>query len=154
MPGVSLGRRPAVRLVVTLLTAMLFLTQVGIRDAEAGIGANERSMVKLINRERVKRGLPALKLSHTMTHRARDHARAMRSRGAIFHSNLRRTLRGLSWRVAGENVGMGPDIRLLHRAFMRSPGHRANILYRRYRSVGVGIAWRNGIAFVTVVFKG
>lgn len=155
MPGesIAVGRRSTVRIVITLLTATLFLTQVGVPEAEAGVGANERYMVKLINRARVKRGLPALRLNHTMTHRARKHSAAMRERGVIYHSNLRRTLRGISWRIAGENVGMGPDIKLMHRAFMRSSGHRANILLRSYRHVGVGISWRRGIAYVTVLFK-
>lgn len=145
------GRAP-VRILAVLLMGILFVGEVAVQPADAGIHRTERQMAKVINQARKARGLRPLKLNHTLSHRARKHSAAMRAKGTIFHSNLRRTLRGVRWRVAGENVGMGPGIRVLHRAFMHSPGHRANILYKRYRKMGVGIRWSNGVAYVTVIF--
>lgn len=141
-----------VRILAVLLMAILFVGEFAVQPADAGIGSNERTMAKLINSARRYRGLPYLKLSHTLSHRARKHSYRMRASGTIFHSDLRRLLRGVNWRLAGENVGKGPDIRSLHRAFWRSPSHRANILYKRYRTMGVGIRWSGGTAYVTVIF--
>ena len=57
------------------------------------------------------------------------------------------------WRVLGENVGFGGDVRSLHKAFMESPAHRDNILFDRYRHVGVGVKRSGGLMWVTVVFE-
>ena len=77
----------------------------------------------------------------------------MASKGTIFHtSNLAYLLRNFSWTWAGENVGMGPTIDTLHRAFMASLHHRQNNLNGRFHRVGVGVVWKNGIAFITVDF--
>ena len=150
----NVARKTIVRaLIVTLLTSS-FLVTVGHQPADAGTRSVERRMARLINRARAARGLPKLKMRTSLTYRARTHAVRMARRGGIYHSNLRRTIRGLRWRVAGENVGVGPTIPALHTAFMNSPGHRANVLYRRYRSVGVGVVRRGGVAWVTVLFTG
>jgi hypothetical protein len=53
----------------------------------------------------------------------------------------------------GENVGYGPDALAVHVAFMRSPGHRANILDRDYSEVGVGAVVRGGRVWVAEVFR-
>ena len=48
-----------------------------------------------------------------------------------------------SWTV-GENLawggGSGPSARVIVALWMKSPPHRANILNRRFRDVGLGIA--------------
>ena len=48
--------------------------------------------------------------------------------------------------IVGENIGWGSGRldtpRAMMIAWMRSPGHRANILNRRFRDVGVGIVPR------------
>ena len=61
----------------------------------------------------------------------------------------------------GQNVGcgsMGSDgitasVRRIQNAFMRSPGHRRNILYRKANLFGVGTHIRNDIIWVTVNFE-
>lgn len=51
--------------------------------------------------------------------------------------------RRVSWRI-GENIAWGTGAlgtpRLIVRAWMHSPGHRANILNRRFTRIGVGVA--------------
>ena len=55
-----------------------------------------------------------------------------------------------------ENVGAvapGDTLRDLHRSFMHSTKHRANILYPPFRRIGVGIARDStGMRWVTVAF--
>ena len=47
----------------------------------------------------------------------------------------------------------GFTVRGLHRQFMQSAPHRANILDPRMRQVGVGIVRRDGALWVTEVFR-
>src|SRR5204863_2678547 len=41
--------------------------------------------------------------------------------------------------LLGQNVGTGPTVRAVFRAFMRSADHRANVLDRSYRRAGYGV---------------
>jgi uncharacterized protein YkwD len=84
----------------------------------------------------------------------------MANRGSIFHTSesvIRKTyLKGIRWSTWGENVGVtGGTVASIQEAFMRSPGHRANILNRGFRRVAVG-TYRdgNGYLWVTVFFYG
>jgi len=45
------------------------------------------------------------------------------------------------WRKLGENVGYGGSIDQVHTAYMKSPGHRANILDPAYNQVGAAAVW-------------
>lgn len=81
-------------------------------------------------------------------------ARKMARRQAIGHQNLGRIMRTCDLRRVGENVAFdtrGP--KSMFRGWMHSSGHRANILQRRYRLLGVGVARdRRGAAFASQVF--
>jgi hypothetical protein len=59
-----------------------------------------------------------------------------------------------SWTALAENVGFGPseDPGVLFQAYMNSPPHRANILDRSTRYLGVGTVERSGIAWNTLDF--
>jgi hypothetical protein len=55
------------------------------------------------------------------------------------------------WALVGENIGYGFDVAGLHDAFMRSPGHKANIL-GKYNRVGIGVVLEGSAIWVTVDF--
>jgi len=75
----------------------------------------------------------------------------MRERGTIFH-NPNLAAATSDWLGLGENVGVGASVGSLHEAFMRSPGHRDNIL-GDYNYVGVGVAeGSDNLLWVTVIF--
>jgi uncharacterized protein YkwD len=79
----------------------------------------------------------------------------MASKNVLYHNPYLATwLKNWSWRILGENVGYGPGVSSVYTAFMHSPPHKANILDRRYRSVGVGIVTSGGRTWVTVIFYG
>jgi uncharacterized protein YkwD len=121
--------------------------------AEAATSSTEKQMVALINKARAQAGRPALKMSGLLSKKARKHSAKMMSKDTIFHnSSLAKSMRGIKWRILGENVGMGPTIPGLHNAFMASPGHRANNLDKRFKKVGVGVTSKNGRLWVTVIF--
>ena len=117
-----------------------------------------RTTACLVNQERVKRGLHKLRLNGRLSRAAARHARDMVHRryfshfspsGTSFLQRLKRTgylSRARAW-TAGENIawgkgGLGTPASIV-RAWMRSPGHRANILRGRYREMGLGISRRS-----------
>lgn len=110
----------------------------------------------LINAERRRRGLPALRFNRRLATAASRHARDMvRERyfshdsrdGSGFVDRIRGAgyLRGRSsaWSL-GENIAWGSgemaSPRVIVDAWMQSPGHRRNILNRRFREIGVALA--------------
>jgi len=150
MPGERIFRPSRlVRMIAVLLVATAVFS---LAEPAEAVTSHEQRMVTMINQARKARGFRALKLDGTLVYRARLHSKKMAAKGTIFHSNLYKTVSGLDWRIAGENVGMGPSMVSLHKAFMNSPPHRRNVLERRYRKLGVGVKWVDGTAFITIIF--
>jgi uncharacterized protein YkwD len=120
-------------------------------NATSGIARRERAVRCLMNRERTSRGLPALRPSGRLALAARRHSRDMVRRRYFDHTSRdgrgpgeRITRAGYRWSAYAENIAYGtgrPGTPAgTVRRWMDSPGHRANILSRAVRDVGVGIA--------------
>jgi uncharacterized protein YkwD len=113
------------------------------------------NMLGWMNQARSGRDLRQLEMGWRLRKLANAHSRQMAGEGRIFHSDpLSGTLRYVSWRVAGENVGVGGSMWKLYEAFMQSPPHRANILENRFRRVGVGMYDHDEFLWVTMIFVG
>jgi uncharacterized protein YkwD len=117
--------------------------------------ALERATLCLLNRQRARRKLRPLKSNRRLARAARVHAEDMIVRrffahvspeGRDFIARIRDTgyLRVRRWLV-GENIGWGSQERSTPehavRLWMASPTHRANVLSRRYREIGIAVAW-------------
>jgi uncharacterized protein YkwD len=115
-----------------------------------------RATLCLLNAQRSRHGLRPLRINRRLSAAARRHADDMARHkyfdhtsqsGATFIDRIRDAgyLRGAhSWTV-GENIAWGTG-RLsspsaIVRAWMNSPGHRANILNARFREIGLGVAY-------------
>lgn len=110
-------------------------------------------MLAKINASRAANGLPALSSHSTLVAHARSHSKAMADSDSIYHTS-NATLKSLvsGWQRVGENVGRGPNVDILHSAFMQSSGHRANIM-GDFTHAGVGtFVTDEGMMYVTVVF--
>ncbi len=118
------------------------------RDAEKGF-------IRRINYERRARGIAQLYWDRHLGRVSREHTNEMIHQGRLHHTSVRAlTWRVTNWNTLGENVGVGGGVSSLHRAFMNSPSHRANVLYRRFRHVGVGTRYdSDGTLWVTVTFE-
>ncbi|MFO7299551.1 MAG: CAP domain-containing protein [Actinomycetes bacterium] len=158
--GDDLGRREARRrralastLVVTLLVGLfsLLLPHLGALALEPDTDF-ESCLRSLHNSARAEAGLHKLESRSDLVSYARNHTAKMAEAGKIFHStNLGSATSG--WVKLGENVGVGGSCESLHRAFMNSSGHRANILDPQYTGIGVGGGvGPDGRYYVTVVF--
>ena len=115
---------------------LLAVTVLGFASLASAASGGESSMVSLINAERTARGLNTLDVYWDLVDDARAWTGSMIGDGYISHNpNLASVTTG--WSTLGENVGVGPNADRLHRAFMESPGHLANIV-GNYNYIGIG----------------
>lgn len=125
--------------------------------ASACLPAEEQSFLDRTNRVRSSQGVRTLAEHGTLTAKAEAWAQHMASTGKLAHSNLSSNLGGLRYTALGENVGMAGGTKdpwlAIHNAFVKSPGHYANIVNPKYTHMGIGVAVdRNGTVWVAEVF--
>lgn len=104
----------------------------------------EEQVVALVNAERAKYGLPALKTNPTL--QAAALARAKETVQLFSHTRPNGTScftvlkeYGISYRYAGENIAYGQrSPQEVVTAWMNSEGHRANILNKNFTTIGIG----------------
>ena len=109
----------------------------------------------LLNRARARAHLPKLRLNERLSRAADAHTREMVRHRYFAHESLDGTSpfkrmmrthyvphRAHRWEL-GENIGWGSatlaEPIALVRMWMHSPPHRANILSRQFRDIGIGI---------------
>jgi len=119
------------------------------------LGAVRAAVVCLHNEVRARHDLPLLKENRRLRSAAVGHSADMVSRGYFSHTDPSGTTMmdrvraagyvrdgDRSWAV-GENIAWGKGNRAkaarVMRTWMASPGHRAAILSRTYRHLGVGV---------------
>lgn len=124
----------------------------GVAGASSAAASDAGTFVSSINAARRSAGLSALSSSSALSAVARSWAASMAAAQHLAH-NPRLTSQVSSWRLLGENVGTGGSATAIHRAFMGSPAHRANILSSRYSQVGVGVVSGGGQLWVVEVFR-
>lgn len=115
--------------------------------------SSERDFAKKMNAARILANMGKLSLDPELSKAARKHTREMVVSDLLHHTSseaLRK--RVTNWSILGENVGVGSTVTTLHAAFMDSPAHRDNILYRSFKHVGIGVSTRDRM-WVTVIFE-
>ncbi|MGC5013815.1 CAP domain-containing protein [Streptosporangium sp. DT93] len=113
--------------------------------AVPALGAMEREVVRLVNVERRRAGCGPLRIDRRLTASARRHSAGMAARGELSHTSRGGTspwerMEAAGYRDGGaENIGRGytsSDEAVLH--WMKTTGHRRNILNCELRATGVG----------------
>ena len=118
----------------------------------------EKEVIRLTNAERIKRGIRSLNSNSKLHRAAQKHSKYMMRHRYIGHSGPngnkpwdRAQSEGYAWYSVGENVFHYPHSRkrsdrrtaqLLVKGWMKSPGHRENILNREYSDIGVAVVRR------------
>lgn len=122
--------------------------------------ASERVLAKatvcLVNRERTRRGMRALRENRRLSRAALAHTEDMVEKRYFQHVSKSGTdvvdrllstgyLGGVRSWLVGENLAWGTNSLSTPRQtvtnWMNSPGHRANILKRRFREIGIGVVF-------------
>lgn len=106
----------------------------------------EAQMLELLNEERIENGLKPLQADTALRDVARQHSEDMFRRGYFSHHSPdgdtpfdRIRAANVRFLTAGENLALAPTLTIAHEGLMNSPGHRANILQRRFGRVGIGV---------------
>lgn len=119
---------------------------------DSGMSRYEEKVLNLVNQERAEVGCRPLDADPKLARAARSHSADMATQGYFAHDTpdgtdpgKRITAAGYRWSAWGENIAKGqPDPESVMRAWMNSPGHRANILNCGFRDLGVGLAYGSG----------
>jgi uncharacterized protein YkwD len=119
-----------------------------------------------LNKERKKHGLSALQFDNGYANLSRSHSHTMAKTGKIFHAdNVHKTHGGFSGEncammLKGHVLGISHTIKTehdvakaLHRQWMKSPGHRENILTPGFNYVGIGVYRQGHRYYATQLFS-
>lgn len=128
--------------------------------ASGNVKSAEQEAFNLLNADRTKNGLPALKMNSQLGTLAENYAKDMVNRNFFSHYNPegqspfdRMNQAGIKYSYAGENLAINTSPAAAETAFMNSSGHRANILNTNYTDVGLGVAYdSNGRIYVVQEF--
>jgi len=148
----NLGRAFATSLAVTCLaTAMGTGTACAQGLSNGPHSIAEEYLFSMANQERSQRGLHTLRWDNTLYAAANNHAREMAARESISHQYSgeaelaeRGKLAGAHFSVISENVAEAPTAVWIHDAWMKSEGHRKNLLDPEVDSVAIRVLSRNG----------
>lgn len=130
-----------------LVLSVLALAVIG--QTEPDENADRRAKVlNLTNAERARDSLPELKSDSRLDQAAQRHAEDMAKRGYFDHKSPEGVdpgtrIQGAGFRASawGENIFMGPvSAKEAVDGWMKSPGHRANILGKDFTHMGLGYA--------------
>ncbi|MBX4192359.1 CAP domain-containing protein [Candidatus Parcubacteria bacterium] len=151
-PTVQTPTQPVVQTTVTTTSTTDFAKTV------------ESEIFRMLNEERTKNGLGALKSDTTLQNVARAHSDDMLKNNYFSHTDLtgcnsacRVTNAGYTWSAVGENIyfmkgynlSATETAKMMVDGWMNSPGHRANILNTSYTFHGVGVAQVGSTVYAT-----
>ncbi len=125
---------------------------INIPSVSSTVISFESEVVRLVNAERSKTGLAPLTQDWQLSRVARYKSQDMKDLGYFSHTSptygspfeMMKSF-GITYSTAGENIAKGystPED--VVKAWMNSPGHRANILNSSYTHIGVGYVAQGG----------
>ncbi|TQR12299.1 CAP domain-containing protein [Psychrobacillus soli] len=112
------------------------------------VSSTIQQVVDLVNSERAKAGLQALQIDTKLTESAQAKSQDMKNKNYFSHTSptygspfdQMKSL-GIAYKSAGENIAMGQrSATEVMDAWMKSPGHKANIMNPSYTHIGVGLS--------------
>ena len=117
-------------------------------QADAATLTGQQQVIALVNAQRTKAGCRALTVDLRLARAAQAHSIDMARRRYFSHTSpdgrtfvQRIRAQGYPGTRLGENIAAGyPTASTVMAAWMKSPGHRANILNCRFTVIGVGSA--------------
>ena len=121
--------------------------------------------LKVVNEYRTKKGLRPLKAYYELDSIARGHSHYMAKNRTCNHigfsNRSAQARRATGSGYIGENCFRYPArvynahvARRLVQGWMKSPGHRANLMNPRYAKIGIGIVTKSGYVYATQIFTG
>jgi uncharacterized protein YkwD len=151
MPRMNRVRAIAAGLLGATALVAIPLTQVAQASAS---GTYENSVYANTNVQRAKYDRVKLKGAKCLDRFAERQAAKMADEQKMYHQQLGPILKACKLSMVGENVAYGyPNGKAAVSAWMKSPGHKANIVNKGYRLIAVGAAQdEDGRWYVAQVF--
>ncbi|HWA52448.1 MAG TPA: CvpA family protein [Patescibacteria group bacterium] len=107
---------------------------------------DETKMFQLVNEERTMRGIQALTWDIKLVVLGENYGKFMWQNHYFGHYDqeghdvaYRMQQAEISYQVAGENLALAPTVEVAHTGLMNSPGHKANILDKDFKKIGIGV---------------
>jgi uncharacterized protein YkwD len=137
--------RPVALLLSTLSIALLSAAAAPAADAAGSrLSAGERALVRAVNGVRARHGLSRVAATRSLSRAADHHSRRMIAHDFFAHGAMAQRVRRYGhFRRVGETLAMVSrcgrrGARLTVRMWMGSSTHRAIVLSRGFRRIGVG----------------
>jgi uncharacterized protein YkwD len=127
--------------VLVAFVAGLALFGLASTASARGLSSSETSLLKAMNGARTSRGLAPLRADFRLTRVARTHSADMLHTNVFSHGSFSARVRasGAAGPIFGENLAWGPaSATWVVNAWLASPEHRAILLRRGFRRVGIG----------------
>lgn len=144
------------RKIVPIVLVSALLASVAADSPAVARTTRQKILIK-VNKIRRHHDLRRVDCSRAANDVAQAHSRQMARSNSMFHtSNLYSRLRnrGLSPDTWGENVGYAPRWWRVVTLWMRSPGHRHNMLERDFHRCGIGAKRGGGRMWLTLILYG
>ncbi len=145
------------------LAAMLFAAQpraVGQNADGTVVQTAAEQLMALANQSRAESGAGRLRWDPALAAAALKHCRRMAAEGPISHRYAgeldlaeRTGQAGAHFSVIEENVAVGPSASVIHEQWMRSPGHRSNLLSTDVDRVGIAVVASHGVLYAVADYS-
>ncbi|UQU66229.1 CAP domain-containing protein [Couchioplanes caeruleus] len=160
MPKTLVRRLATLALIPAAALAGLVTVAAPAEAAVVSTSTLQTQVVALSNQQRVKAGCRALRVNANLLWASRGHSKYMATTGVFSHTGARNSTFISRDRAAGYTAPRSENIAWGYRtaaevvnAWMRSPGHRANLLDCGARTFAVGVVYAaNGTPYYTQDF--
>jgi len=129
-------------------------------EGEPGQRSAAWQIFELANRARTAAGAGLLQWDPALAQAALAHCRRMAAEGPIAHQYAgeadaagRAGQAGAHFDIVEENVAVGQSAAEIHEAWMRSPGHRSNLLSPEVDRVGVAVVEARGALYAVADYS-
>jgi uncharacterized protein YkwD len=142
---------------VAVIAVVVVSSALSLVPAQAASPATKYAATafRATNAHRVEHGRKELREAACLTRMAQRWARHLARTGGLVHQDLGPIMRRCRLSMVGENIAMGyrSGRVVVNQGWMHSDGHRANILLRQYRLMGIGaVRDANGRWWTSQVF--
>jgi uncharacterized protein YkwD len=147
-------KKALVGITIALLAMFVFAPVASARTVR--LTRPEKQLLTLINKQRARHGLKALRVNGKLERAARSHSREMIDKDYFAHNSAsgemwsKRIIRfgyrqsGCTYWTAGENIAKGVltggTPKAIFKAWLSSPAHKQVMLCKKFRDVGLGRA--------------
>jgi hypothetical protein len=152
---------------IFLFTALVAVILAGVQpraygqDAEGTVVQTAaEQLMALANQARAENGAGRLRWDPALAAAALKHCRRMVAAGPISHRYAgeadlasRAGQSGAHFSVIEENVAVGPSAASIHTEWMRSPGHRSNLLSADVDRVGIAVVASRGVLYAVADYS-